>query len=149
MKTPAKTGQKQESRFKPGRSGNPCGRPAGSRNKATLALEAIIEGRGEAVVNALVAAAIAGDVSAGRALLDRLVPPRRDRPIRLALPPLATAADAPAAMAAIVAAVADGTITATEANELAALVERFVKAIETAELAVRLAAIETQLETRK
>jgi hypothetical protein len=31
-------------RFQPGRSGNPAGRPPGSRNKTTLAVEALIEG---------------------------------------------------------------------------------------------------------
>ena len=149
LNDPAKTGRKPDGTFAPQNRGNPKGRPAGSRNRATLALEAIVEGRGEAVVNALVQAALSGDVSAGRALLDRLVPPRRDRPIMLALPPLTTAADGPKAMAAVVAAVADGTITATEANELAGLVEKFARAIETAELQVRLAAIEKQLETRK
>jgi len=33
--------------FKPGQSGNPAGRPKGSRNRSTLALEAIFEGEVE------------------------------------------------------------------------------------------------------
>jgi hypothetical protein len=32
---PGTTGQKQDSRFKPGQSGNPAGRPKGSRNKVS------------------------------------------------------------------------------------------------------------------
>ena len=147
--TTAKTAKVQGAQFKPGQSGNPAGRPAGSRNKATLALEALIDGQGEAVVQAMVEAALNGDVSAQRALLDRLVPIRRDRPVMLSLPALAAASDAPKAMAAIVAAAAAGDLTASEAADMAALVERFVKAIEASELAVRLSAIEKQLEHRK
>ena len=41
--SPAKTNNKQGGRFQPGQSGNPNGRPHGSRNKATLALEAILD----------------------------------------------------------------------------------------------------------
>jgi hypothetical protein len=93
--------------------------------------------------------ALEGDSVALRLCLERVLPPRRDRPIMLALPALETAADAPKAMAAIVAAVADGTVTASEAADMAALVERFVKAIEASDLAVRLSAIEKQLENRK
>ena len=43
----AKTTVKQlHQGFKPGKSGNPSGRPHGSRNKATLALEALLDGEG-------------------------------------------------------------------------------------------------------
>jgi hypothetical protein len=45
--SPAKTDKKQGSQFKPGQSGNPNGRPNGSRNKATLALEALLDDEGE------------------------------------------------------------------------------------------------------
>jgi hypothetical protein len=146
---PSKAGRKPDGKFGPGNRANPNGRPAGSRNRATIALEALIDGQGEAVINAMIEAAVGGDVSAGRALLDRLVPARRDRPVLFALPPLTSATDAPKAMAAIVQAVANGNLTASEASDLAALVEKFVKAIEASELAVRLSAIEKQLETRK
>jgi hypothetical protein len=142
------TGKGLDGKFAPGnRLGR--GRPAGSRNRASLLLAELIDGEGEGIVRALVAAAKGGDVSAGRALLDRLVPARKDRPVLFALPPLTSATDAPKAMAAIVQAVASGDLTASEASDLAALVEKFVKAIEASELAVRLSAIEKQLETRK
>src|SRR6267378_2403412 len=35
--------------FAPGQSGNPAGRPVGSRNKATLAIDALLDGEGEAL----------------------------------------------------------------------------------------------------
>jgi Family of unknown function (DUF5681) len=46
----ANTDKKQPGgQFKPGQSGNPNGRPTGSRNRATLAIEALLEGEGEAL----------------------------------------------------------------------------------------------------
>src|SRR3954463_44237 len=75
---PANSGGKQGGRYQPGQSGNPLGRPAGSRNRATLLLADLIDGEGEDIVRALVTAAKSGDVSAGRTLLDRLGAPRQD-----------------------------------------------------------------------
>ena len=145
-----KTGQKQRGRpFQKGVSGNAAGRPAGARNRATLAAETLLDGEAETLTRKAVDLALEGDTAALRLCLERVCPPRRDRPIMFSLPPLVTAADAPRAMAAIVKAVAAGDLTAPEAGDMAGLIERFVKAIEASELAVRLAAIEKQLETRK
>jgi hypothetical protein len=44
-----KTVPKQLKPFKPGQSGNPNGRPKGSRNAATLALESLLDGLAEAL----------------------------------------------------------------------------------------------------
>ena len=109
----------------------------------------LIDGEGEAIVRTLVTAAKSGDVSAGRALLDRLVPPRKDRPVAFALPALQTAADAAKAMAALTAAVASGTLTPSEATELARLVAAFTKALEAADFETRLAALEQHLGTMR
>jgi len=146
---PGNVGQKQGGRFRKGTSGNPAGRPPGARNRATLAAETLLDGQAEALTTKAVALALDGDSVALRLCLERVLPPRRDRPIMLALPPLETAADAPKALAALVAAVADGTVTASEAADMAALIERFVKAIEASDLDYRLSAIEKQLENRK
>ncbi len=146
---PAKSGGKQGGRFQPGQSGNPFGRPAGSRNKATLLLADLIDGEGEDIVRALVTAAKSGDVSAGRALLDRLVPPRKDRPVVFALPALRTAADAAQAMATLTAAVASGALTPGEATELARLVEAFTRALEAADFETRLATLEQRMGTMR
>jgi hypothetical protein len=101
----------------------------------------LIDGEGEDIVRALVTAAKSGDVSAGRALLDRLVPPRKDRPVTFVLPALQTAADAAQAMAALTVAVASGALTPSEATELARLVEAFTKALKAADFETRLAAV--------
>ena len=139
----AKTAPKQRGRpFQKGQSGNPNGRPAGSRNKASLLLAELIDGEGEDIVRAMIDAAKAGDVAAGRCLMDRLVPPRKDRPVLFNLPLLETTADAPKALAAITVAVASGELTASEAADLSKLVADFVKTIEATEIEARLRALE-------
>ena len=45
--------------FKPGQSGNPAGRPKGSRNRSTLALEAIFEAEAEAITRKAIELALA------------------------------------------------------------------------------------------
>jgi hypothetical protein len=77
--------------------------------------------------------------------MDRLVPPRKDRPVSFTLPDLETAADAPKALAAITAAVAVGDLTAGEAADLAGLVEKFARTIETADLELRVAKLEEKI----
>jgi hypothetical protein len=83
---PAKTGeQKDRGRFKPGQSGNPKGRPQGSRHKATLAALAALEGDLGAVTAKLVEKAKAGESWAVKLVMDKLVPNARDTPVRFKL----------------------------------------------------------------
>ncbi|HWN80221.1 MAG TPA: DUF5681 domain-containing protein [Bradyrhizobium sp.] len=86
--SPVKTVEKQGSRFQKGRSGNPKGRPKGSRNAATLACEALLDGQAEALTQKAIQMALDGDPVALRLCLDRLCPPRRDRPVSFPLPPI-------------------------------------------------------------
>ena len=62
--------------FQPGQSGNPAGRPKGSRSKATLALEAIFEGEADALTRKVIELALDGDTQALRMCLDPLWCPR-------------------------------------------------------------------------
>ena len=111
--------------FAPGVSGNPAGRPRGSRNKTTIAVEALLEGQAEALTQKAIERALAGDATALRICMDRIAPPRRDRPTPFALPRLKEAADARDAFAAVVRAVAEGELTPSEAVTLAGLIEQF------------------------
>src|SRR5215210_2170155 len=120
---PANTGQKQDTRFKPGQSGNPAGKAKGIRHRATRAAEALLDGEVEALTRKAVDMALAGDAVAMRLCLDRILPVRRDRHIAFTLPELETAADAVKATAALAAAVATGEVTPSEAAELSKLVE--------------------------
>lgn len=128
--------------WQPGQSGNPAGRPRGARNRATVLAEALLTGEAEAIVRRVIEGALAGDPVCMRLALERLVPPAKDRPIRVELPQLATAADAVAAVAAVTSAVADGAITPAEGTALAGLVEIHRRTLETAALAARIDALE-------
>lgn len=127
-----------------GQSGNPAGRPPGSRHEALKALDAIgAEGATE-IMRAVVDAARTGDMRAADILLRRLWPERKGRPVALALPPLTGAASIADALAAVVSAVADGDVSPEEGQAVAAILETQRKAIETAELEARIAALETR-----
>jgi hypothetical protein len=136
------TGPNQGGRFQPGRSGNPAGKPKGARHKATLAAEALLDGESEELTRKAIDLAKAGDTTALRLCLERLIPARRDKPVTFDLPPIQTADDAAKAMGAILQAVAGGEISPSEGAEVARLLEGFVKTLETAEFERRLAALE-------
>ncbi len=118
-----------------------------ARNLATLLLEALLEDEAEEIGRKTIELAKEGDSRALKACLDRLVPPPRDRFVAFSLPPLETAADLPKASAALLAAVAEGEVTPSEAAELARLVETHAKAIEVNELEKRrVAELEERLD---
>ena len=133
-------------RFQPGKSGNPAGRPTGSRNATTLAVEALMEGQAEAITRRVVNAALEGDMVAIKMVLDRLVPARKSRPIQIDLPPTIDAGGVALAQARVVASVAGGEITPDEGMALSGLLEARRKAIETEELAARLQHLEAAVK---
>jgi hypothetical protein len=92
--------------FEPGKSGNPAGKLKGTRNKTTLAVEALLDGEAETITRKAIELAKDGDLAALRLCLDRIAPPRKDRPVLFELPPVSSAADAAKAAAALLEAVA-------------------------------------------
>ena len=139
------TAPKQRGRpFKKGQSGNPQGRPPGVRNAATVLAEQLLDDEAPMLIRKAIQKAKEGNIPALRMCLERVVPPRRDRPVFVRLPLLSTAGDAAAAMATIVKAVAAGSLTPSEAANLSALVDHFKDALIASEFETRLAAIEKQ-----
>ncbi len=128
--------------FKKGKSGNPDGRPAGARNHKTLAAAILLEGESEALTRKAVELALAGDPTAMRLCVERVLPSCRERAVKFALPPIESAADIAPAMKAVTAALADGVITPGEGEAIARIVDTFVRAIETSDFERRLKAIE-------
>lgn len=118
------------------------GRPAGSRNNASLALDELAAGEAEGVLRATVAAAVAGDMQAANLILARIWPTRRGRPVRIDLPAIDTAADVSRALAALLVGVGEGTITPDEATAVAGLLDLQRRAIETQNLEARIVALE-------
>jgi hypothetical protein len=135
------TGEQQAGRFTKGQSGNPAGRPRGSRNAASLAAEAMLDGEAEALTRKAIDMALAGDTVALKLCIDRIFPVRKDRPVTFALPPITSPRDAADIAAAVAQAVAAGHITPSEAAEIGKVIEVYVKA-KTAELDDRTARVE-------
>ena len=130
------------SRFHPGQSGNPGGRPPGALNKTTTMANALLEGESEKIMRALIEKAIAGNVYALRLVVERLIPIPRDRFVQLPQSPIGTAAEITATLQIIFDAVSAGQLTPGEAQRLATLLESKRRAIETMILEERIAALE-------
>jgi hypothetical protein len=130
-----------DGRFVAGGPGGP-GRPKGARHAAFAALDAIGSKAAEEVLGVVVAAAKGGDLRAAEVLLRRLWPERKGRPVEVALPEVASAADLVPALAAVAAAMGRGELTPEEAQAVAGVLETQRRAVETAELEQRIAALE-------
>ena len=141
---PDKAEKKQGSRFKPGQSGNPNGRPKGARNKTTLAVQELLDGEAETITRKAIEEAKNGNMQAIKLCMDHMAPPPKDRPISFEVPKMETAEDAVCVMAAVFHAVAEGEITPSEAQAVASIVETFRRTIETGEYERRLAALEAE-----
>ena len=128
-------------RGRPFQPGNP-GRPEGSRNRASIILDAMADSEAGEVLRVVVNAAKAGDLKAAEILLSRAWPARKGRGVRLNIPPVSTAADVVTAISAVVEAASQGEITPDEAATLANVLELKRKAIETADLEQRIIALE-------
>ena len=75
-----------DTKFKPGQSGNPNGRPKGSKNKRTLALEALLEGEAEGLTRKCIDMAKKGDTTALRLCMERIYPVRKGSPKNIDIP---------------------------------------------------------------
>lgn len=128
--------------FQKGKSGNSAGKPPGSRNRITKTLDELMDGEADAITRKAIEMAKAGDTVALRMCMDRIAPVRKDRPIRFTLPPIEATSDLTKATGALLAAVAAGELTPSEAAELGKLVDAHVRAIEVTDIHDRLARIE-------
>ncbi len=149
MPTAKRATQQRGRPFKPGQSGNPAGRPQGSKHKATLAAEALLDGEAEALTRKAVEKALEGDTTALRLCLERIVPPRRDRTVPFDFPQVETASDTVKAKTALLRVVADGTLSPAEAQALSGLLDGFLKTLEVVELEERLARVEERMEQQR
>ncbi len=88
----------------------------------------------------MVKAALSGDVSAAKLLLDRVLPAVRT--VKIKLPKIERAADAMNALSQLLESAAAGEITATEAEGLSKLARSYLETDAMARLEERLAAVE-------
>ena len=85
-----KNGRNTAGQFTEGNSG----KPKGSRNKATIAIESLLEGQAEALTQTAISKALDGDSMALRLCMDRIAPLPKDNTISFTLPHMENANDA-------------------------------------------------------
>ena len=124
-------------------AGNP-GKPKGARHRVTRAAEELLDGEAEALTRKAIELAKDGDPMALRLCLERILPPRKERPVDIVLPVLTGPKDAVTVSAALLAAVAAGEIAPGEASVVGRLVELHLRAVEAHDLEARLAALEAR-----
>ena len=107
-----------------------------------MAAEALLDGEVDALTRKAIELAAAGDTTALRLCMERILPARKDRPVSFQMPAIETAADAGKASSALLQAVADGDLTPSEASELGKLIESYVRALEATEFEARLSKLE-------
>ena len=140
----------EHGRFRAGCSGNPAGRPKGSRNRMTTICSDLLSEASEEVMAKVLELARAGDGPALKLCVERLVPMKaaRDRAVEVELPDVTagTVRDLVAAAAAVIDHAGHGRISLSEAREFMALLEGERKLVETADLAVRIEALELRAQ---
>jgi hypothetical protein len=122
-------------------SGN-AGKPKGSRNRATVAIESLLEGQAEALTQKAISAALTGDTVALKLCMDRIAPSPKDKPICFSLPDMRCARDTSEAAGGILRAVVNGDITPIEATRVMGLIDSYRRTLELTEIEHRLSALE-------
>jgi len=121
---------------------DPGDRPNGSRNKTSLAIDALLESASDAITRKVIDKALSGDMTALRLCFERLMPPRRDLPFAFELPRIESAADASSASTSVLAACAKGALSPGEAATFMDLIATHVRALELVEIEARVSAME-------
>ncbi len=131
--------------FKPGKSGNPAGKPPGARHKATMMAQALFDGECEVLTRKIIELAKDGDLQALKVCVDRLCPPMKAQaaPVQVDLPETESITDM---ASAFIKAAADGLLPPDVAAQLVSAVGTLARVVEIDELKERLAALERSVK---
>ena len=129
------------SKFKPGISANPNGRPKGTINKSTALLRGL-EGDLPSLLDVTKQLALAGDTVALRLLLDRALPTRKASAALVEIPTLADAVTLSDKAAAVLEAVASGELPPDLGAQLIAALGSVARITEVDDLTRRVNALE-------
>lgn len=94
------------------------GRPKGSKNKATVAIENMLEGEAEAITRRCIDLAKKGDPTAMKIVMDRLAPVRKGRPLQGL-----SRREGENSVEALLRSVLDGELTTEEGKDVVSMVE--------------------------
>ena len=137
-----KNGRNTAGQFTEGNSG----KPKGSRNKATIAIESLLEGQAEALTQTAISKALDGDSMALRLCMDRIAPLPKDNTISFTLPHMESANDASKAAGSVLKAVSVGEITPIEGSRVMGLIDSFRRTLELTVIEHRIQALEGNIE---
>ena len=118
------------------------GRPRGVKNKNTRAIEELLDSEMADVLEAMIEAAKGGDAQAAKIVVSLRRPAARDRALTIALPIMASAADASKVAVAVAQAMLKGKLTPKEADDVLSTVERVGKIAAATDLEERLQNLE-------
>ena len=133
-----KNGRNTAGQFTEGNSG----RPKGSRNKATIAIESLLQGQAEALTQTAVAKALEGDSVALRLCMERIAPAPKDQPNSFSLPKMNNALDASEAAGSVLTAVSDRALKPIEATRVMGPINSYSRTLELTEIEQQLQALE-------
>jgi hypothetical protein len=119
--------------FRKGQSGNPAGRPPGSRNRATSMVQNLLEGAAENIAKRAAQLAEEGNVAAIRICMNRLSPVGQHNPVAFELPPIHSPQDCLRATSAI---------APSAALQIARVIDVHLRAISTNDLEARMTKLE-------
>lgn len=125
-------------------SGN-AGRPKGTRNLKTVAIESLLEGQAKALTQTAISKALEGDSVALRLCMDRIMPAPKDKRIKVQLPSISSSRDLLGAARVLIAAVQTGELTPLEGEKVMALLERCQKLFVSVDLEERIEALEQKV----
>ena len=81
-------------------------------------------------------------MQAAKIVLDRILPPKKDRPIRIDLPEMNSSTDLAKSMSCVINAVGSGQISPSEGETIARILDIHAKTLELKEFEQRLSALE-------
>ena len=139
------SGGKRPGTFQKGHVGNPGGKQPGTKHRTTRLVEEIMENGTKSIIDKMVALGQGGDVAAARLILERVLPPRRSRPVEFDLP---AGSDPVAAIGSVLAGVSAGTLSPDEGASIVGMLEAQRRMIETSQLEERIAKLEATLAER-
>ena len=106
----------------------------------------MLDGEGEAIARKAVEMAKAGDSTALRICMERLVPAVKDRPLHIDLPLVKSTEDVWSALGRVLQAVSAGEITPGEGQTITSLLEAHRRTAETVSLEERISQLEKKAE---
>jgi hypothetical protein len=133
-------------RGRPFQAGNKFGRgrPRGSRNKASLAAQALLDGHSEAIIKKCMHMALSGDTTAMRLCIERLLPTCKELPVRVAPLRGRTASERVQTVEGLLKRVSSGQLAPASAQTIFAMLEMQRRTVEIESHEARLEALEAK-----